>query len=231
MQSETIVISGDFHGFVVKSDKPNAPGLLLIQEIFGVNANMRQVAHDYAALGYTVLVPDLFWRTAPGIDLDPAVPADRERAMELNKAFDDATGIADLREAAQLLRTQLTPGQKVGAVGYCLGGRLAFRLAAEKTVDAAVSYYGVNIHGFLQEAKKPSPLLIHVAGADYLCPPDAQEAIRRAFADVPSVEVRHYDGAGHGFARAHSQHYSASAATSAGEATSKFLMRNLNEEG
>jgi carboxymethylenebutenolidase len=227
MKHEMIEIAPGYNGFLVISDQPDAPSLLLIHEIFGITPYFRELATDYAAQGYNVLVPDLFWRTAPGIELDPSVPEQRDQAMQLNVGYDDAAGMQDLEAAIDLLRSKVARGRKVGAIGYCLGGRLAFRLAASNAVDAAVSFYGVNIHKLLGDMRSSSPLLVHIAGADYLCPLDAQQAISDALAPLPQVEVVQYDGAGHAFARPRSQHFDADAAASSAAVTSDFLARWL----
>jgi len=225
MKKSTLEIFPGFNGYLVESDKSGSPSLILIHEIFGITPYIRELAESYASAGYNVLVPDLFWRVEPGIELDPAIAEQRDRAMQLNKTFNDTQGLSDLIAAANLLRVRFS--RKIGAIGYCLGGRLSFRLAASKEVDAGVSFYGVNIHKHLEEAQSTAPLLIHVAGADYLCPPEAQQEIYNSLNKQPDVEVIVYEGAGHAFARPNSQHYAADAAQSSSISTSKFLVRAL----
>jgi carboxymethylenebutenolidase len=203
-----------------------AHGIVLLQEIFGINANLRATADDYAASGYDVIVPDLFWRQEPGVQLDPST--DRARATELMNGMDIAMAVQDAYSAAEYLRTLEPPTAKIGAVGYCLGGKVAYLLAMRRGIDAAASYYGVGIHGLLDRAAEVRcPLLLHIAADDPLCPPEAQAEIKRALANRPGVTILSYTGVGHAFARRGGATYVASAAEPAARATANFFERVL----
>ena len=207
-------------------------GVVLLQEIFGINANMRGVADDYAARGIVAVVPDLFWRQEPGVDLDPSNAADRDRASELMKGLDQSRAVEDALAAAAYLRTMDGGPAKVGAVGYCLGGKLAFLMATRPGVDSAVSYYGVAIQESLDKAHEvQSPLLLHIAGEDHLCPPEAQAKIKETFAPIADVTVMDYPGVGHAFARRGGQGYDAGSAERADNATAAFLQKHLGGAG
>ncbi|WP_374942601.1 dienelactone hydrolase family protein [Sphingomonas sp.] len=207
-------------------------GVVLLQEIFGINANMRGVADDYATRGIVAIVPDLFWRQEPGVELDPSNAADRDRATELMKGLDQPQAVDDSLAAAQYLRTIEGGPAKVGAVGYCLGGKLAFLMATCPGVDAAVSYYGVAIQASLEKAHElQSPLLLHIAGEDHLCPPEAQARIKETFAPIADVTIMDYPGVGHAFARRGGHGYDAASAERADNATAAFLQKHLGSAG
>lgn len=149
-----------------------AAGIVLLQEIFGINANMREITEEYAAHGFNAIAPDLFWRQEPGVRLDPGRAADRERATAFMKGMDQALAVDDALAAAMHLLLWPNATSKVGAVGYCLGGELAYLLSARQGIDAAVSYYGVGIQAALDKADAiRCPLLLHIAEEDHLCPP------------------------------------------------------------
>lgn len=202
------------------------PGLVVLQEIFGVNANMRQTAEAFADLGYDVIVPDLFWRQEPRVELDPAT--DYPRAMTLMQGMDQKLAIEDALAAADFLRKSSSSNGKVGATGYCLGGQLAFLLAMREEIGAAVSYYGVAIHALLDRSDElRAPLLLHIGVEDALCPPEAQAAIHKALAGRSGVEIIDHPGVGHAFARRGGDAFDKEAAERADQATAAFLSRHL----
>ena len=153
--TETVSIStleGDarFDAYVARpTQKPHA-AIIVIQEIFGVNTGIRQKCDKLAAEGYLAVAPDLFWRIEPGVELDPDIEAQFNRALDLMGAFDQDAGIRDIEATIRQLRGEEGIA-KVGCVGYCLGGRLAYMTAARTDVDASVGYYGVGIDGLLGE--------------------------------------------------------------------------------
>ncbi|MBL8351521.1 MAG: dienelactone hydrolase family protein [Burkholderiaceae bacterium] len=175
------------------------PGLLLLQEIFGVNEHIRTVAEQYALAGFSVLAPDVFWRQSRRVELGYE-GEDRQRGIALAGALQPAQGIADLQAAVAALRERPeVGGARVGAIGYCMGGRLAYTAAAVAGVDAAVAYYGGGIHTQLALAAQiRCPMLFHYAGHDDHIPPEAVEAVRQAFAGRPA-EIQVYPGSQHGF--------------------------------
>jgi carboxymethylenebutenolidase len=175
------------------------PGIVLIQEIFGVNSHIRAVADQYASDGYTVLAPDIFWRMQPMLDLGYG-PEDIQTGIGYMQKFDFAAGVKDLAATAAALRGLPECGAKVAALGYCMGGMLSYLCAANAGVDAAVCYYGGGIHTRLAEAEKiKCPVLFHFAGNDSNIPAAAVEAVKQAFAGRAGVSIDVYPGANHGF--------------------------------
>ncbi len=198
-KTQWIPLADGYDGYLALPPAGTGPGLLLCQEIFGVNAHIRSVAEQYALDGFVVLAPDLFWRAAPRIDLGYE-GRDREQAFALMQGYTTDAALSDLRTAVQALRQRPEVGNhKVGAIGYCMGGRMAYFAAADAGVDAAVAYYGGGIHQHLAQATRIScPMQFHYAGHDDHIPPAAVDAVRAAFADRPA-EVLTYADAHHGF--------------------------------
>ena len=178
---ETIKIktsAGEMSAYVARPANPKAPALIVIQEIFGVNQVMRDMTDAYAAAGFLAVCPDLFWRIEPGVDITDQTEAEWKKAFSLMNAFDGKTGVEDI--AATISQIRADPGctGKVGAVGFCLGGQLAYLTATRTDVDAAVSYYGVGIENLLGKADHlDHPLLMHIARNDQFVPPEAQAQI------------------------------------------------------
>jgi carboxymethylenebutenolidase len=216
-----------FAAYLAKPARPNGAGVVVLQEIFGVNSNMRAVADELAAAGFTAIVPDLFWRQQPGVELDPAT--DRERATELMRGLDPDLAVQDALIAADHVRALDGANSKVGAIGYCLGGKLAYLLSMKAGVDAAASYYGVGIQGALdQMGAVRSPLLLHIAEEDQLCPPEAQAAIEQAAAAHSNhVKTMRYPGVGHAFARRGSPAFDRQSAERADNATKELFRAHL----
>jgi carboxymethylenebutenolidase len=214
--------------YVRGSGETPLPGIVLLQEIFGINANMRETAETFAQLGYDVVVPDLFWRQEARVDLDPSSERDRERATSLMKGLDVKLAIEDSLAATAYLRALSGDPRKIGAVGYCLGGKLAYLLAMDWGIDASVSYYGVAIQGALDQADNlRAPVLLHIAESDHLCPAEAQAAIHRSFDNNEKVRILDHPGVGHGFARRGFPSFDAEAAGRADRATEEFLTELL----
>jgi len=177
----------------------DGPGIVLLQEIFGVNAHIRAVADQYAADGYTVLAPDLFWRAAPRVELGYA-GTDLERAMTLRNTIDVEAAVRDIAATVPALRAQTGAGSKVAAVGYCFGGLLSYLSAARGLVDAAVPYYGGGIQNNLQEAANINvPVQFHYGALDAHIPSEAVNSVRSAMVGKRGAEVFVYEGADHGF--------------------------------
>jgi carboxymethylenebutenolidase len=222
--------SGAFDCLVVtpKTQQP-AGVVVMIQEIFGVNAAMRQLSAWVADMGFIAVAPDLFWRQEPGVQLDPdAGQAQWDRAFALLNGFDQEKGLADL--AATIAAARKLPGAngKVGTMGFCLGGRMAFKTAAHTDADCNVSYYGVGIEGMLADAPGiQGPLLMHIAELDKFVPPAAQTAITEGLAGHPKVTCHVYPGVDHAFARMGGHAWDARAATIANGRTAEFLVKYL----
>lgn len=214
---------GEFSAYLAIPPSGRGPGLIVLQEIFGVNAHMRAVCDWFAARGFVALCPDLFWRMEPGLELDPQ--RDFERALGLLGKLDENKAIEDAAAAMEFLRTHAACIGRVGTVGYCLGGRLAFLLAARYRPDAALGYYGVGLERSLDEATNIAcPLMLHIAGLDQYCPPDAREQI---VATLPDAAIHIYPNSDHAFARKGGMHYNAAAAELADLRTIEFFLRTL----
>jgi carboxymethylenebutenolidase len=219
---------GEFSAYVARPAAAKAPAVVVIQEIFGVNAVMRAIADDFAAEGYLAICPDLFWRIEPGVDITDQSEAEWKKAFELYNAFDVDLGVKDI--AATIAHVRADPGcaGKVGAVGFCLGGLLAFLTATRTDVDASVGYYGVGIEKHLGEADKlADPLLLHIAQEDQFVPKEAQALIISALKNHPQVEIYTYPGRDHAFARRGGEHYDAADAALAGSRTLALFKKAL----
>ena len=220
---------GDFSGYLATPDAGRGPGVVVIQEIFGVNAVMRDVADSFAARGYFALAPDLFWRLEPGVQLTDKTDAEWKRAFALLEKFDPASGVKDIQATIAHLRNLPGASGKAGAVGYCLGGLLAYLTACRTDCDASVGYYGVNIHQMLAEAKNIKlPLMLHIAGKDQFVPPDAQKAIMDGLKDNDLVTIHHYPQMDHAFAREGGAHYDKACADLANGRTATFFRQHLS---
>jgi carboxymethylenebutenolidase len=219
---------GDFAAYVAKPAAAKAPAVVVIQEIFGVNAVMRQVADDYAAQGFLAVCPDLFWRIEPGIDITDQSQAEWKQAFELYNAFDVELGVKDIAATVGQVRRHPACAGPVGAVGFCLGGLLAYLTATRTDADACASYYGVGIDRYLAEADKlAEPLLLHIAEEDQFVPKTAQALILSALKNHPHIDVYAYPGCDHAFARVGGEHYNAEAAGKANARTLAFFRKHL----
>jgi carboxymethylenebutenolidase len=222
------VKEGSFSAYVARPTAAKAPAVVVIQEIFGVNAVMREITDGLAGQGYLAICPDLFWRIEPGIDITDQTDAEWKRAFELFNAFDVDAGVGDIAATIKQVRGDAGCSGKVGAVGFCLGGLLAFLTACRTDADASVSYYGVGIENRVAEAEKLArPLLMHIAEEDQFVPKPAQQLILQALKDHPHVEIHTYPGCDHAFARPGGQHYDEAAARLAGGRTLTFFQKAL----
>lgn len=232
MSNERLTIStadGDFAAYVAAPEGQGPfPAVVVIQEIFGINGFVRSVADRLAAQGYLAVAPDLFWRIEPGIELDSADPTQMQKAFELFGRFDVPTGVKDIAATIAKVRADPRCNGKVGDVGYCLGGLLAFLTALRTDADASVSYYGVGMDNFVGEIEAlKRPLLVHIAEEDGFVPKEAQAKIVAALSGKPDVEVYTYAGRDHAFAREGGDNYDAKDAGTANERTAAFFKRRL----
>lgn len=219
---------GRFGAYLAKPASGGGPGIVLIQEIFGINKVMRDIADGHARQGYLVLAPDLFWRQEPGVQLTDRTDAEWAQARSLMQGFDQNKGIEDLIATMKALRTTQGCTGKVGTVGYCLGGRLAYLMATRSDADCSVSYYGVGIQDLLDEAQNiKRPLMLHVAEEDQFVPKEAQAKIKAHLSDSPHVTIHSYPGRDHAFARVGGKHYDKAAADSANQRTAEFFKQHL----
>jgi carboxymethylenebutenolidase len=219
---------GAFSAYVARPKADKAPAVVVIQEIFGVNQVMRDITDGLAGQGYLAVCPDLFWRIEPDIDITDKTEAEWKRAFELFNAFDVDAGVEDIQATITAIRGDAQCSGKVGAVGFCLGGMLAFLTATRTDADAAASYYGVGLENRVGEAEKLArPLLLHVAEEDQFVPKDAQAIILKALKDHPQIEIHTYPGRNHAFARPGGEHFDEADAKLAGGRTLQFFQRTL----
>jgi carboxymethylenebutenolidase len=212
--------SGSFRGYLALPASGSGPGLVLAQEIFGVNKTMRDVADYYAEEGYVVLVPDIFWRQEPNVELG-YTPEDWQRAFGFFQGFNEAKGMEDIQTAITALRGRSeVSNKKVGVLGFCLGGKLAYLAACRTDADVSVGYYGVGIDAALAEAGNiKAPLVLHIAELDKFCPPEARDAILKGLGGRANITLYQYAGQDHAFARVGGEHYHKPSALMAHERT------------
>lgn len=221
----TLATSDQFPLAALHVPSRRGPGraLVLIQEIFGINAAMRSAAQAWAELGFEVLCPDLFGRQRAGVELDPRVPEQFKAGVDLMQGMDPALALQDLVAACDWF-TRQQPGRPVAALGYCLGGRLAVQMALQAPVSAAVSYYGVGLEGLLPAAPtRIAPTLLHIAEKDAFSTDAARAEVLARVARLPDVVAQVYPGCDHAFARPDGEHYDAAAAQAAQARTLAFL--------
>ena len=219
---------GTLSAYVAKPAAAKAPAVVVIQEIFGVNQVMREVCDRLAAQGFLAVCPDLFWRLEPGVDITDQSKAEWDKAFDLMTRFDVDQGVEDIRATIDQVRASGGCSGKVGAVGYCLGGRLAFLIATRTDSEASVGYYGVGIEAYLPEAEKLAhPLMLHIAEDDGFVSKEAQAMITGALKDHPQVTLHTYPGCDHAFARPGGAHYNPAAAAQADARTLAHFRQHL----
>ena len=221
----------EFDGYLALPASGYGPGIVVLQEIFGVNAYMRSVADWYAAHGFVALCPDLFWRLERGVALTDKGD-DHKRAIDFYQRLDEAKAVEDSAAAMNFLRQHPACSGRAGAVGFCLGGNLAYLLSVRFEPDCAVGYYGVSIEKTLDEARNIStPLLLHIAGRDQFCPPEAQAQIHAALDHNPLVTIHDYPEREHAFGRPGGEHYHAADAELANLRSLEFVVTHLAGAG
>jgi len=219
---------GSFDAYVAEPAGSPKGAIIVIQEIFGVNEGIRRKCDNWAAAGYLAYAPDLFWRIEPHIELDADVPDEMQQAFGLFGKFDQDAGIRDIEATIKAARHALGEGGKVGLVGYCLGGRLAFMSACRTDGDAFVGYYGVGIDGLLDEQKAiGKPVLLHVPTADHFVGPEAQKAMHEGLKDNRHVTLYDYSGLDHGFAAEMGNRRDEAGASLADQRTADFFATAL----
>ncbi|MEA3060518.1 MAG: carboxymethylenebutenolidase [Sphingomonadales bacterium] len=225
---DTLDGQGSFEAYQAEPSGAPRAAIVVIQEIFGVNEGIRRKCGHWADKGYLALAPDLFWRLSPGVELDPDVESEFKQALDLMGRFDQDQGVKDIEATIRAARALLPKGGKVGVVGYCLGGRLAYMTAARTDVDASVGYYAVGIPGLLGEKNAiAKPLMLHIAGADHFVTPDQQQAMHEGLHGEPLVTLHDYPGEDHGFAAEMGKRRSEEAAQLADSRTEAFFAEHL----
>lgn len=230
--SETLSIptlekDGSFSAYVARPANPPQAAIVVIQEIFGVNPGIRRKCDKLAEEGYLAIAPDLFWRLQPDVSLDPDIEPEFQKALELMGKFDQDQGIRDIEAAIHFAQME-TGGKRVGCVGYCLGGRLAFMTAARTDIHASVGYYGVGIDGLLREAHAIAhPLMLHIPTEDGFVDKETQKKMHEGLDDHPKVTLYDYEGLDHGFATEHGKRRKEEAAQLADSRTAAFFKEHL----
>jgi carboxymethylenebutenolidase len=223
--------NGEFDAYIALPAGGFGPGIVVLQEIFGVNQYLRNVCDWYAAHGFVAICPDLFWRQERNVELTDN-EAGHQKAFEFYGGLDEAKAVEDSAATVDFLRQHASCNGRVGAVGFCLGGNLAWLLSTRFKPDCAVGYYGVSIEKTLNEAKNLStPLMLHIAGRDQYCPPEARQQIHAGLDHNPLVTLHDYSDQGHAFGRPGGEHYDAGGAELANLRSLEFVVRNLAGNG
>ena len=218
---------GQIPAYVARPEGTPRAAIIVVPEIFGVNAGIRRKCDDWAGQGYLALAPDIFWRFAPGVELDPDVPGQLQEAFGYFQQYDADGGIKDIEAAIHHLRRS-EGCAKVGLVGFCLGGRLAYMAAARTDISASVGYYGVMIDQMLGESHAIAhPLMLHIPTADHFVGPDAQAAIHAGLDSHPKVALHDYPGLDHGFAAEMGDRRDEAGAALADQRTREFFAEHL----
>ncbi len=220
--------SGSFSAHVTEPKATPAGTVVLIQEIFGVNQAMRDAAAWVADLGFLAVCPDLFWRIEPGVDISDKTDAEWKKAFELFSTFDEQKGVEDIKATLQSARKLPGCNGKVGTIGYCLGGRLAFMMAEQSDADVNISYYGVGLDSLLSDLDKITrPLVIHIAGQDEFFPADGRTKVIEATKKQRNIACYVYPNANHAFARVGGIHWDGRSAAIANGRSAEALVAAL----
>ena len=219
---------GQMPAFVARPAGGRGPGVVVLQEIFGVTDYMKQRARDLASLGYVASVPQLFWRLGPDIQAAEDTPAGLQEAFGYLQRLDQRQAVDDAAAALEYLRSLPETGGKAGVIGFCMGGRLAYLLAASSDPDAAVCYYGAGIGNELDAASRISaPIAFHFGDNDQYLPLDEANRVRDTFGSRANAEIHMHAGAGHAFDNPSPMFHHAGARAEAWPQTTDFLKRHL----
>jgi carboxymethylenebutenolidase len=220
---------GTFAAYIARPKTLPAPAVVVLQELFGVNADIRKHCDELAEQGLLAVAPDLFWRQEPGVDLNVTSEADWQHGLRLYSAYDRDAGVKDIRDTIDAVRNLPECNGKVALLGYCLGALMVFMTAVRNDgIDAAVWYHGGDTEKYLGEVDGlHTPILLHLAEEDEFISKAAQAEIKAALTKKPNATVYSYPGQSHAFSRHHGKHYNAAAAALANGRTSEFLNRQL----
>ncbi len=229
IQIDTLAHDGRFTGYCAEPAGTPKAAIVVLQEIFGVNPGIRAKCDAWAADGYLAIAPDIFWRNEAGVSLDPDVEADFKRGLALLQQTDIDKAVSDIEATIRAARSRLGDAHgKVGTVGFCFGGLLAYLTATRTDTDAAVGYYGGGIDGFLGESSAiGKPLLLHFAEKDHFIDAGARQKIHAALDDNRHVEIEEYAGVDHGFATTSGARRDDAAAERADARTAAFFSQHL----
>jgi carboxymethylenebutenolidase len=220
--------NGAFGAYIARPETAPAPAVVVLHEVFGVNADIRRHCDELAEQGFIAIAPDLFWRQEPGVDLSVTSEPDWQHGLRLYQAYDRDAGVADVKATASAVAKLPECTGKVAVLGYCLGALMVFLTAVRYGVDAAVAYHGGDTEKYLDEVDGlHAPLLMHLGEEDEFITKAAQTAIKKALANKPNATVYSYPGQRHAFSRHNGAHYNAAAAALANRRTSEFLNQQL----
>ncbi|WCT75495.1 dienelactone hydrolase family protein [Sphingomonas naphthae] len=227
IEIDALDASGRFAAYLAEPEGAPRGAIIVHQEIFGVNPGIRAKCDYWASLGYLSIAPDMFWRFAPGYDVDPDQPEQMAEAFEVRKKFNPNKGVEDLEATIRVAREK-SGGGKVGVVGYCLGGRMAYLSATRTDAAACVGYYGAGIDGLLEEAHAiANPLMLHFAEKDHFIPAETVAKIRAVLDPNQHVTIHEYAGVDHGFATTSGSRRDETAAQAADARTEAFFAAHI----
>jgi carboxymethylenebutenolidase len=231
MMKDHITIEGRDGAFGAYISRPKtlpAPSVVVLQELFGVNADIRKTCDELAGQGFLAVAPDLFWRQEPGVDLNVTSEADWQHGLRLYQAYDRDAGVRDVKDTVNAVAKLPGSTGRVAVLGYCLGGLMVFLTAVRYGIDVAVAYHGGDTEKYLGEIDGlKAPMLMHLAEEDEFISKPAQAEIKTALAKKPNATVYSYPGQNHAFSRHGGAHYDVEAAALAQERTYAFLNRQL----
>ena len=220
---------GTFQAYIARPAVLPAPAVVVLQELFGVNADIRKTCDELAEQGFIAVAPDLFWRQEPGVDLGVTTDADWQHGLRLYQAYDRDKGVQDIKDTVSLAAKLPDCTGKVAVLGYCMGALMSFLTAVRSHVDAAVAYHGADTEKYLDEVGGLSaPLLMHLGEEDEFISKPAQAQIKAALAGKPNATVYGYPGQCHAFTRHNGAHYNTEAAALAHKRTYAFLHQHLD---
>jgi carboxymethylenebutenolidase len=219
---------GAFGAYIARPAVFPAPAVVVLHEVFGVNADIRKTCDELAGEGFIAVAPDLFWRQEPGVDLGVTSEPDWQHGLRLYQAYDRDAGVGDIRDTLDVVARLPDCTGKLAVQGYCFGALMTFLTAVRCHVDAAVAYHGADTEKYLGKVDNLSaPLLMHLGEEDEFISKAAQAQIKAALADKPNAIVYSYPGQRHAFARHKGAHYDPAAAALANGRTAEFLHRHL----
>src|SRR5580693_3100079 len=198
---------GSFGAYIARPKTSPAPAVVVLQELFGVNADIRKTCDELAEQGFLAVAPDLFWRQEPGVDLSVTSEADWQHGLRLYQAYDRDAGVRDMKDTLDAVAKLPECTGKIGVQGYCLGALMTFLTAVRCRVDAAVAYHGGDTEKYLGEVDKLSaPPLMHLGEEDEFISKAAQAEIKAALGSKANATVYSYPGQRHAFARHNGTH-------------------------
>lgn len=219
---------GEMGAYLAVPDRTLAGAIIAIMEIWGVNDTMRHHAHEFVEAGFICLVPDLFSRQEPGVELSDGNPDDIQKAFDLYYEFDYELGVRDMEDTLHFLERMPECNGNVGAVGYCLGGKLCYLMCCRTDIDCAVAYYGTYIKHKIREAKNlHRPFMLHMAMKDRWVQAEVNDLLMRRLSPNPLVSIHQYPEADNAFARIGGKTYSKPWADRALCLTIKVFAKNL----